>query len=141
MDRYRLSFVFLVALIFSGSLFAVSELRMALHSSPRTLDPARADDDASSVVRYLTGGVLIGFNRQAQTLTPELAVSWQILEGGRAIRFTLRKDVKFSDGSPFGPEDVAYTMRRSLPPSPDSGRGDQFTGAPGIPGICASRDT
>jgi len=141
MERYRLSFVFLVALIFSGSLFAVSELRMALHSSPRTLDPARADDDSSSVVRYLTGGVLIGFNRLAQTLTPELAVSWQILEGGRAIRFKLRKGVKFSDGSPFGPEDVAYTMRRLLDPSVESAIADQFRGAPGMPVIRTSADT
>lgn len=141
MERYRLSFVFLIILTFSQCLFGASELRMALHSSPRTLDPARADDDASSAVRYLTGGVLIGFNRQAQTLTPELAVSWRILDGGKAIRFKLRKGVRFSDGSPFGPEDVAYTVRRLLDPSVDSAIADQFRGASGMPVIQTSADT
>src|SRR5258708_37542367 len=86
MERYRLSFVFLVALIFSGSLFGVSELRMALHSSPRTLDPARADDDASSVVRYLTGGELRGVIRQGPTLTPEMGAASQVLGRAPTIR-------------------------------------------------------
>ena len=141
MGRYRLSFVFLTILTLSQGLFAISELRMGLRFAPRTFDPARADDEASGVVRYLTGGVLVRFDRQAQTLMPELAVSWRILEGGRTIRFKLRKGIRFSDGSPFGPEDVAYTMRRLLDPALESAIADQFRAAHGMPDIRTSGDT
>ena len=141
MERCRLSFVFLTIVILSQGLFAASELRMGLRFAPRTFDPAKADDEASGVVRYLTGGVLVRLDRQSQTLTPELAVSWKLLQQGKGIRFKLRQGVKFSDGSPFGPEDVAFTMRRLLDPATESAIADQFRGAQGMPVIRTSADT
>lgn len=141
MERYRKPLVFVIFLILCQGWLGASELRMGLHFPPRTLDPARADDESSSTVRYLTGGVLVRFDRPTQKLTPELAVSWQLLEGGKSIRFKLRKGVQFSDGSPFGPEDVAYTMQRLLDPALESGIADQFRAAPGMPSIHTSGDT
>ena len=54
-----------------------NELRFCLHSEPRSLNPALADDDASETVRYLTGGVLLRVNRVSQRLEPELAKAWR----------------------------------------------------------------
>ena len=52
-------------------------------------------------------GVLVRVNRITQQVEPALAVSWKILEGGRAIRFQLRDNVCFSDGTPFTSESAA----------------------------------
>src|SRR5438067_5804381 len=94
-----------------------SELRFCLHSEPRSLDPALADDDASETVRYLTGGVLLRVNRVNQRLEPELARSWKLENGGRTIVFQLREGVTFSDGTPFTAEDVAHTMQVLMDPA------------------------
>src|SRR5512133_2506714 len=74
-----------------------SELRFCLHSEPRSLHPALADEDASETVRYLTGGVLLRVNRVNQRLEPELAKSWRVENAGRTIIFQLREGVLFSD--------------------------------------------
>src|SRR6185295_5726474 len=46
-----------------------------------------------------------------------LAVSWRRTAGGRGIIFKLRKNVRFSDGTPFTAADVAYTMQTLLDPN------------------------
>jgi peptide/nickel transport system substrate-binding protein len=102
------------------------ELRFCLHSEPKTFDPALVDDDASVSIRYLTGGVLLRSNRRTQELEPELAESWKVSKDGKQITFTLRHDVKFSDGSPFSAEDVAFTMQRLMDPALHSSTGDAF---------------
>ena len=49
-----------------------SELRFCLRADPKTFDPLLATEEASETVRYLTGGVLIRFNRKTQQLEPGL---------------------------------------------------------------------
>jgi peptide/nickel transport system substrate-binding protein len=102
------------------------ELRFCLRSDPKTFNPVAVMDDASEVVRYLTGGVLVRVNRQTQQLEPELATSWKIADGGRTITFTLRKNQYFSDGTPFTGQDVAFTVRQLMDPNLHSVTGDQF---------------
>jgi len=83
-------------------------------------------DSPSEIYRYLTAGVLIRFHRAAQRLDPELAETWQVLDGGRRITFHLRRGVSFSDGTPFSAEDVAETVRRMMDPNLHSPTGDTF---------------
>jgi len=45
-----------------------------------------------------------------------LALSWTPLEGGKGWRFKLRPGVKFHDGTPFGADDVVFTVKRALDP-------------------------
>ncbi len=89
---------------------AGGQLRFCLRAEPKTFNPLLVDDQYSDSIRYLTGGVLIRANRRTQELEPELAVSWKIQQGGRGIVFQLRRGLLFSDGTPFGAYDVAYTM-------------------------------
>jgi len=88
-------------------------------------------DDASETVRYLTGGVLVRINRKTQQLEPELAVSWRVASTGKSVTFVLRENVRFSDGTAFSAEDVAYTMDRLIDPSLHSPTGDSFRSADG----------
>jgi peptide/nickel transport system substrate-binding protein len=108
------------------------ELRFCLRSEPRSFDPANVDDEASEVIRYLTGGVLVRVNRLTQEPEPSLAVSWKILDGGRTIRFQLREGVRFSDGTPFTADDVVFTMLRLLNPATHSPDAEQFRAGNGV---------
>jgi len=44
------------------------------------------------------------------TIIPELATAWRWGDGGKALTFTLRGDVKFHDGKPFTAADVKHTF-------------------------------
>jgi len=102
------------------------ELRLSLHSEPKSFHPAFVDEDAGDMIRYLTGGVLVRVNRVTQQPEPGLASAWKVLEAGRAIRFQLRAGVTFSDGTPFTPDDVVYTMEVLMDPNLHSPVGDSF---------------
>ena len=78
-----------------------AELRFAVHTDPKTFDPLLATEEVSEMIRYLTGGVLIRFNRHTQQPEPELATSWKVFDQGKRIDFVLRRNVSFSDGTPF----------------------------------------
>ncbi len=45
----------------------------SLKNDPKTLDPAKAGDQATELLRYLTGGVLLRMNRRTQQIEPWLA--------------------------------------------------------------------
>jgi len=107
------------------------ELRFAIGADPKTFDPLLAEEEPSEVIRYLTGGVLIRFNRQTQQSEPELAASWTIRDQGKRIDFKLRPNLRFSDGSPFGPSDVVATMRRVMSPDLHSSVADTIRAAGG----------
>jgi len=119
----------------AASSFAVAqtggELRFCLRSDPKTFNPILVEDDASETIRYLTGGVLMHLNRSTQQLEPELATSWKVSEDGKTIRFKIRDNMSFSDGTPFTAEDVVYTIQRLMDPAVHSPTGDAFRSAPG----------
>ncbi len=127
------------ALVLCGLLFASctawsqygGELRFCVRAEPKTFDPLLVDDDPSDTVRYLTAGVLVRTNRVTQQLEPQLALSWKVSENGQRITFKLRRDLYFSDGSPFSATDVAYTVRRLMDPNLHSSTADPFRSGPG----------
>jgi len=47
------------------------------------------------------------------SVTPGLAESWEGSDDGKTWTYTLRPDMKWSDGQPLTAEDVAYTINRS----------------------------
>jgi len=108
-----------------------NQLRFCLHAEPKTFNPALMADDASETVRYLTGGVLVRLNRQTQQLEPELAESWKVSLDSKTISFTLRTGLRFSDGTPFSAEDVAFTIQQLMDPALHSPTGDSFRSGEG----------
>jgi ABC-type oligopeptide transport system substrate-binding subunit/predicted Ser/Thr protein kinase len=83
---------------------------------PSTLDPTMTSDAYSAdVIAQLFSGLV--------TLTPELEVvpevakSWEVLEGGRKYIFHLRDDFCWSDGNQVTAHDFEYTWKRILNPA------------------------
>ncbi len=129
----KLSVLLTLILLSSHSVLAQSggELRFCLRSEPKTFNPLLAADDSSETIRYLTGGVLVRVNRLTQDLEPELATSWKVTNGGKTITFQLRDGLRFSDGTPFSADDVAYTMQQLMDPALHSPTGDAFRSSEG----------
>ena len=109
-----------------------NQLRLSLRHDPKTFDPLLVSEDAGEAIRYLTGGVLIRINRNTQAFEPELATSWKRAEGGRRITFRLREGIRFSDGTIFSAEDVAFTIKRMMDPDLHSPVGDSFRAGSGV---------
>ncbi len=102
------------------------EVSWALHYDPKTLDPAKVDDQASEIVRYLTAGVLIRLNRTSMALEPDLADRWQQSKDGRVLTLHLRQGLRFSDGSPLSAADVVSSLRRILAPATAAPVAEEF---------------
>ncbi len=123
---------FCLILLVGGAAFCQSaprrqgELAWAIHYDPKSFDPAKVDEQASELVRYLTGGVLIRINRQTQELEPQLARTFQVSRDGTMIVFKLRDHLQFSDGSPLTSADVAWSLRRVLEPSTQAIVAEEF---------------
>lgn len=103
-----------------------ADLAWALHAEPRTLDPAKVDDQSSEMVRYLTAGVLVRINRQTQQPEPFLAERYDLSPDGRTVTFHLRRGLRFSDGSPLTAKDVVVTLRRTLDPATAAPVAEEF---------------
>lgn len=86
-------------------------MRWAIDRPVATLDPhATADQLTLGVL----GNIHEGLVRRAPDLSlqPALATEWRAVEP-QLWRFTLREGVAFHDGSPFGAEDVAFSIARA----------------------------
>ena len=108
------------------------ELIWAIHYDPKSFDPAKVDDEASELIRYLTGGVLLRINRQTQELQPQLAESFKLSADGRLVTFKLRRGLRFSDGTPLTSADVARSVRRVLAPATQSVIAEEFLAPQGV---------
>src|SRR5580692_6786902 len=83
------------------------ELAWTIGYDPKTFDPAKVDDQESELVRYLTAGVLLRFNRLTQQVEPELAEGWTLSPDGKTLVFKLRTGLQFSDGGSLTAKDAA----------------------------------
>ena len=105
------------------------ELRFTLGSEPKSLHPLQVTEVNGELLRYITHGVLIRMNRSTQKPEGELAESWKISDQGRRITVELRKNLKFSDGSPFDSADVVFTLAKLLDKSFHSPIAEAFQAA------------
>ncbi len=102
------------------------EIAWAIGYDPKTFDPAKVDDQASELVRYLTGGVLLRLNRGTLQVEPALADSWTVSPDGRSVSFHLRPNLHFSNGASLTSADVAATLRRVLLPATAAPVAEEF---------------
>jgi ABC-type oligopeptide transport system substrate-binding subunit/class 3 adenylate cyclase/ABC-type transporter Mla MlaB component len=84
--------------------------------NPLTLDSTRAYDIASiNVINHLFCGLVE--LTPGMDITPDIARSWDVLEGGRRYIFHLREDVRWSDGKQVTAGDFEYAWKRILEPT------------------------
>ena len=105
---------------------SLTELAWAIRYDPKTFDPAKVDDQASEMVRFLTGGVLLRWNRTTQQPEAELATSWSTSPDGRTLTFHLRDHLHFSDGTSLTSKDVAWSLKRVLDPATAAPVAEEF---------------
>src|ERR1700678_1532398 len=108
------------------------ELAWTIGYDPKTFDPAKVDDQESELVRYLTAGVLLRFNRSSQKVEPQLAESWSLSADGKTLVFKLRTGLEFSDGARLTAKDAAWSIRRVLLPATGAPVAEEFLAAGGV---------
>ncbi len=87
---------------------------------PPTLDPGMATDNASATaIQQLFYG-LVELNTDME-IVPGIAQSWEVQEGGLKYIFRLRKNIRWSDGTPVTAGDFEYAWKRVLDPKTGSG--------------------
>ena len=101
-------------------------LRMAQEADPSTLDPAKAYDTTSIQFARLLYRGLVEYDDQA-ILHPEVASAYNISPDGKTYTFTIRPDVKFTDGSRVTADSFRYAIERVLNPDTASD-GSSFFG-------------
>lgn len=87
----------------------VSQLVFVSPSDPDTFNSAVSESLFSRIVFGLIYDGLITENGLTAELEPALAESWEISEDKRRITFTLRPNLKWSDGEPFTADDIVFT--------------------------------
>ncbi len=94
----------------AGSNFAVQ-----IGTSPETIDPAKnsAIDGANMIMTFFEPLLIVDQDNKVQ---PGQAEKWEVSEDGMVWTFTLRDDLKWSNGEPLTAEDFVYTMNRIADP-------------------------
>ncbi len=88
------------------------QLVQAILEDPKTFNFVIATDATSSSVESKIFDGLTAQNPLTGEIEPALAESWDISEDKLRIVFTLRKDLKWSDGHPLTAEDVDFTYNQ-----------------------------
>ena len=83
---------------------------------PRSLDPARNDDDlrGREVIQNVYETLVSYDGAATDKFVPVLAESWELSEDGKVWTFLIRTGVKFHDGADLTASDVAYSFQRGL---------------------------
>lgn len=94
-----------------------SSFVMNLSSEPSTLHPIRSTDAVASTVQsYILESLLIR-NIDTYEWEPYLAEKWKISSDHKHFTFTLRKNAKWSDGTPVTAKDVVFSFKAYKDPS------------------------
>ena len=96
-------------------------LRAGLESDPPNMDPHRSTSAVDRQVFQSLYDKLVDTD-QNLAIVPMLATSWTISPDGKTITFTLRRGVKFHDGTPFNADAVVYNFNRMRDPNFPSAR-------------------
>jgi peptide/nickel transport system substrate-binding protein len=92
--------------------FADGVIKIGRQQDSTTLDPILTIQNADIWVMNNMNALLVRVNRDATDIEPDLAESWEISDDGLVYTFTLRPDLKFSDGSPLKASDAKFSLER-----------------------------
>ncbi|MCG6970161.1 MAG: ABC transporter substrate-binding protein [Gammaproteobacteria bacterium] len=83
-------------------------------AEPKSLDPqaVTAVNDFRILINLYDG--LVRYKDGSLEVEPSLATQWKISDDGTVYTFTLRKGIKFHDGTPFNAQAVKFNFDRML---------------------------
>ncbi len=90
-------------------------LRWASRGDIQTMDPYSQNEGMTTNFANLIHDLLVERDRNMK-IVPSLATSWTVVND-TTWRFTLRKGVKFHDGSPFNADDAVFSIERAQQPT------------------------
>lgn len=95
-------------------------------------DPAIDESRTGNLGLRLASEINAGLTKIVESpelrLEPDLAESFEVSNDGLVYEFTLRKDLKFSDGSPLTSSDVKWSWERALRKSTGQSRANDVLG-------------
>jgi len=112
MKRYALALLATVTFSVGAS---ATTLRWASQGDPQTADPYSQNEGLTNMFAQSVHDTLV-MRDNTLKLVPGLATSWQQINP-TTWRFTLRKGVKFHDGTPFTADDIVFSYERASHPN------------------------
>ena len=88
-----------------------NRLVVPLDSDIKTFNPILIQDAYSGIAIGFTLTGLITENAITKQLEPELAEKWEFQQDGKQLIFTMRPNLKWSDGQPLTVDDVLFTYQ------------------------------
>ncbi len=92
-----------------------------LSAEPSTLNPITATDAYAGDVNGYIYESLLKRDEKSLQIVPVLADKWEISPDHLKYTFHLKKNIKWSDGSPFTAKDILFSFDRIRDPKVDSG--------------------
>ncbi len=90
----------------------VGVFRYPIVTNPTTLDPAKVEDGDTIDLLQQTYETLVYWDSENK-VAPKLAEKWEILDGGKTYKFTLKQGVKFHSGKEMTSADVKWSIERA----------------------------
>ena len=122
--------------LFMGAAQA-APLRVGIQDDPDALDPATSGTYTGRFVFASLCDKLVDISPDLK-IVPQLAESWEWDKDGKGITFTLRKNVKFHDGTPFDAQAVKFNIER-MKTMPDSKRKAELAPVSGVEALAADK--
>jgi peptide/nickel transport system substrate-binding protein len=113
MKALRLAATAALVALSCGTAAAQSHLRIGLAEDPDVLDPTLARTYVGRIVFASICDKLFDINAKLEVI-PQLALSHETSEDGKAVTIKLRPGVKFHDGEPFDAEAAKYSLERHM---------------------------
>ncbi len=89
-------------------------ITIALSGEPPTMDPHRTSNFVGAMVWRWPYDTLLSRETGTGKIIPWLAEKYELLEGTKKIKFWLRKDANFADGSPVTSQSMVWSISRVL---------------------------
>jgi peptide/nickel transport system substrate-binding protein len=99
-------------------------LTVALSADPATFNRMLAAGLAGAIIADRLSGDLVHVNRVTFELEPSLATGWSVAKDNRTFTISLRRGLRFSDGSPCTADDVLFTFQVLQDPRTEAAMGD-----------------
>lgn len=115
MRRSLLTAAVVVCFAIAPAIGHTKTLKWASQGDIMTLDPHSQNEGLNIAANLYVYEPLLRYDENFK-LVPSLAVSWEQVNP-ETVRFKLRPNVKFHDGTPFTAEDVQFSFARAAAPS------------------------